>query len=141
MIQSGSVVTMNYVLTIDGTEIQSSRATGPIEYAHGKHEILPGLEEQLEGLEEGERKQVAVAPEKAYGRPDPEAIRSFPRAHFNALPEIRTGEMVRGKLGTKDFEATIVSVDDEQVVLDMNHPLAGKTLEYEVEIVKVKQES
>jgi FKBP-type peptidyl-prolyl cis-trans isomerase SlyD len=128
---------MNYVLTIDGQEVESSKTTGPIQYAHGQNELLPGLEEELEGLEEGERKHVTVGPEKAFGTPDPAAVRSVPRSAFRELPEVRAGEMVRGKLGDKEFQATIMRVDDEHVMLDMNHPLAGKTLKYDVEIVSV----
>ena len=138
MIRNGSQVTMHYVLRVDGREIESSRKTGPVEYIQGRHEILPGLEDRLEGLEEGQHKRVAVEPDEAYGQPDPEGIRSFPRTAFHELPEVRVGEMVQGKIGTKEFHATITGVDDEQVLLDMNHPLAGKTLEYDVEIVKIE---
>ncbi|HXV64051.1 MAG TPA: FKBP-type peptidyl-prolyl cis-trans isomerase [Vicinamibacteria bacterium] len=138
MIRNGSQVTMHYVLKVDGREIESSRGAGPVEYVHGQQQILPGLENELEGLEEGQRKRVAVEPDEAYGQPDPEGIRSFPRSAFHDLPSVRVGEMVQGKIGTKEFHATIMGVDDEQVLLDMNHPLAGKTLEYDVEIVKVE---
>lgn len=137
MIQHGSHVKMNYILTIDGQEVQSSRSSGPIEYSHGSHELLPGLEDELEGLEEGQKKQVAIPPEKAFGRPDPDAVRSVPRSAFRDVQGVREGEVVKGKLGDKDFQATIVRVDNEHVLLDMNHPLAGKTLHYDVEIVKV----
>lgn len=137
MIEQGSHVRLHYVLKVDGRAIDTSRDAEPIEYTHGESQILPGLEEQLQGLEEGQHKVVAVEPEGAYGQPDPEAVRSFPRSAFRDLQEVRAGQMIRGKVGGDEFRATIVSVDADQVLLDMNHPLAGKTLEYEVEIVKV----
>lgn len=137
MIEDGSHVTMKYVLKVDGEEIDSSTSSGPFEYTHGRRQILPGLEEELEGLNAGERKQVALGPEKAYGTPDPDAVRSFPRDAFSNVEQVRAGEMVRGKIGSREFHASVVSVDSEQVLLDMNHPLAGKTLEYDIEIVRV----
>ena len=137
MIKKESKVTLNYKLTVDGEVVDSSEGKDPFTYNHGEGEIVPGLEEALEGMKEGEKKSISVPPEKGYGEANPDAMQKVPRAAFQGGGELAVGEMVLGQAGGHEFQAKIVALDDEEVTLDLNHPLAGKTLEFQVEIMAV----
>jgi len=137
VIKKESKVTLNYKLTVDGEVVDSSEGKDPFTYNHGEGEIVPGLEEALEGMKEGEKKSISVPPEKGYGEANPDAMQKVPRAAFQGGGELAVGEMVLGQAGGHEFQAKIVALDDEEVTLDLNHPLAGKTLEFQVEIMAV----
>jgi len=113
------------------------RDYGPLEVHVGAGEIIPGLDEALIGMEVGEKKTVTVPPEKAYGMPNPELIIEVPISEFT-----RAGlEPVEGLYVMTDSGiAKIREVGEETVKLDFNHPLAGKTLIFEVEIVGIEKE-
>jgi FKBP-type peptidyl-prolyl cis-trans isomerase 2 len=113
------------------------REYGPLGVTIGAGEIIPGLDEALIGMEEGEKRTIEVPPEKAYGMPNPELIIDVPVSDFtNAGLEPQEGLYVMTDSGI----AKIVSVGEESVKLDFNHPLAGKTLLFEVEIVEISKE-
>lgn len=137
MIKEGSKVTLHYTLTVDGEVVDSSQGKDPFSYQHGEHEIVPGLEEELEGLKVGEKKAISVPPEKGYGNANPDAVQKVPKAAFQGGGELAVGEMVLGQAGGHEFQARIIAMDDEEVTLDLNHPMAGKTLEFQVEVVAV----
>lgn len=130
------VVTMHYTLTDDsGTVLDSSAGHTPMNYLHGHGNIVPGLEKALEGAVAGFKAKVTVAAAEGYGEIDPEAVFDAPREHFPDDMELVPGIMVTGGHGSP---LTVVEVTDSVVVLDGNHPLAGKTLHFEVEIVDVR---
>lgn len=137
MIQNGSHVTFHYTLTVDGEVIDSSAGREPLSYVHGQGQIIPGLEEQLAGLESGQKVSVTVEPEKAYGPSHPEAIQQVPRAAFRDPDQLRPGDMVSGQMQGQQFQARVTEVGQEFITLDLNHPLAGKTLHFDVEILEV----
>lgn len=112
------------------------REYGPMWVRIGVGEIIPGLDEAIIGMEAGEKKTVTVPPEKAYGMPNPELVISVPREEFTkAGLEPQEGLYVMTDSGI----AKIVSVGESEVSLDFNHPLAGKTLVFEVEVIEVKR--
>lgn len=138
MIRKGSKVTFHYILKVDDEVVDSSAGGDPLSYVHGSDEIVPGLEEGLEGLKAGDKKDVVVSPEKGYGPHDAEAIRKFPKSSFDGNEQPKVGGVVQGDMGGHPFMAKIVEVTDKMITLDLNHPLAGKVLHFSVEIVTVK---
>jgi len=137
MIKTGSNVTLHYTLSVDGEQIESSKGGDPLAYVHGEGQIIPGLEQQLVGLSVGDTKDAVIEPGQAYGQRDPEAVRSMPRDAFTDPDAVKVGDVVTGEAGGQPIRAQIVEVGNEEITVDLNHPLAGKTLRFEVEIVTV----
>jgi FKBP-type peptidyl-prolyl cis-trans isomerase SlyD len=138
MIQKGSKVQIHYTLTVDGEKVESSKGGEPLSYVHGEGQIIPGLEEELDGLTPGEKKDVRVAPEKGYGKRDPGALHEVPKTAWQEPGRLSVGEVVSGRTRDgRDFQARIADIGSATVTLDMNHPLAGETLEFQVEVVEV----
>jgi FKBP-type peptidyl-prolyl cis-trans isomerase 2 len=135
MIRNGSSVKMHYTLTVEGAVVDSSQGQEPLAFVMGSGQIISGLEEALEGLEAGAKKQVRVPPEKAYGPRDENAVHKVPKTAFQMDRELKPGDVVGGQIGDQPFQAVIEAVGAEEITLNLNHPLAGKTLDFEVEIV------
>jgi len=136
-IQNGSKVSIHYKLTVDGKQIDSSEDKQPLNYTHGEGQIIPGLEKELEGLESGDKKTVTVVPEEGYGHHNPEAVQKVPRTAFAEPEKLQIGSIVRGQAGNQTFSAVVVEISDSDVTLDTNHPLAGKTLNFDIEVISV----
>lgn len=129
-----------YTLKVDGTVVEVISAQEAIEYLHGSENLVPGLEAALEGKKAGDKFNVTVAPEDGYGAYDEDDVEQIDRSEFEDFPEIQPGmeiEMVDDEGDV--FEATVMEVNDEYVKLDFNAPLAGKTLEYSVEVISVRE--
>jgi len=136
-IQSASTVELEYTLTdATGAIISSNRGLVPLRYVHGRHEIPPGLEQALVGLHAGDRKAVTVAPEDGFGPIDPEAITEVPKESIpsDALA-VGTPLIARGPEGER--RVRVKEVREKSVVLDLNHPLAGQTLHFDVQVLGV----
>ncbi len=130
MIKEGSKVKFDYTLTVDGKVADTSAGRGPLEYTHGAGHIIPGLEEELTGMKVGDKKTVKVAPEKGYGKVLEEAIRRVPKEAIGGAEHLKVGDMVGAS-------AVVKEITDKEVVLDFNHPLAGKELTFDVEIKEI----
>ncbi len=133
------VVTLNYTVKVDGDTVDSSEGSDPIEFIQGKGMLIGGMERALYGLAAGEHKQFRVAPADGYGDEDPDAIAEVPRGEFP--PEIPLEPGVELLLKDEDgdeMEAHIVSVGEDTVTLDFNHPLAGKELDFSVEVLALR---
>jgi FKBP-type peptidyl-prolyl cis-trans isomerase SlyD len=139
-ISRDKVVSMNYTLTDTAGEVLDSSEGKPMEYLQGHQNIIPGLETALEGLKPGDRKQVTIQPDDAYGKHNPELIFSLPLAQFGGQAP-KAGMMVQLQSPEGDMMATIKKVDNNEVTLDANHPLAGKVLNFDVEIMDVRDAS
>jgi FKBP-type peptidyl-prolyl cis-trans isomerase SlyD len=137
MIKKGSQVKLHYTLSVDDEVVDSSQNDEPLSYTHGEEQIVPGLEEHLEGMGVGEKKKATVDPEKGYGLYSEEGLQAVARSAFNDPSGLKPGDVVSGQAEGQAFEARVTEVGDEEITLDLNHPLAGKTLEFEVEIVEV----
>lgn len=136
------VVHLDYVLTVDGDIADSTAGREPLPYLHGHNNLVKGLEVQLEGMQIGEGKTVTVAPEDAYGLLDETAYMDMERSKFPENFEFNTGRPLRLNTGDgRIVSATISEVKDDVVVLDFNHPLAGKTLTFEVSISDIREAS
>lgn len=141
-ISAGKVVFFHYTLTNDaGETIDSSRNGDPLPYLHGAGNIVPGLEKQLEGKALGDRFEAVVKPEQGYGvrhgNPMP-----VPRDQFPADLELQPGMQFFGEdpNGNK-FPLWIAAIEDGTILVDPNHPLAGVTLHFDVEIASIRDGS
>ncbi len=137
-IQKGSTVTIHYTLKVDRKMVDSSIDREPLTYVQGLGQIVPGLEEQLIGLNQGDKKHVTVSPDKGYGPIYPDAFQNLPRKTFKNSKSLKVGDVVTGQFNGGPVRATIQDIDRKNVSLNLNHPLAGKILEFDVEVVKVK---
>lgn len=138
MIKEGSKVTLHYTLRVGDQVIESSKGRRPLTYVQGKGELIPGLEQELAGMEAGETRTIHVPADRGYGPVHPEAVQKFPRAAFQDPDAIELGDVVSGELSGHPFQATVTAISEDEITLDLNHPLAGKDLDFDVEIVSVE---
>ncbi len=139
VIEQGKLVKIDYTLTVDGAVVDTSTGKGPLSYVQGAKQIIPGLEEQLAGLKVGDQKKVTVAPEKGYGPVRKEAVQVIPLKLFGGDPKkLKEGSMVTGRNGDRTLQARVLKISKKDVTLDFNHPLAGKTLNFDVTVVGVE---
>jgi FKBP-type peptidyl-prolyl cis-trans isomerase SlyD len=140
-IANGTVVGVEYSLHLgDGKIIDASEPGETLTYLHGEGQIVPGLETALEGLSAGERKQVVVAPAEGYGEHDPHGIQEVEKKAFpdGFQPEVGMELTAEGADG-EPVPFAVREVREGSVVIDLNHPLAGKTLHFDVTIREVRE--
>ena len=140
MITEGSVVRFEYTVSDEkGEVLQSNRGQEPVTYTHGQHEIIPGLEKALSEMDVNEEKTIRVRPEEAYGRLDPKGFKEVPKSDIPISdPKVGTPLNARGPQG-EDALIHIREVKQDTVILDFNHPLAGKILKFDVKVVGIEQ--
>ncbi|HET8538239.1 MAG TPA: peptidylprolyl isomerase [Anaeromyxobacter sp.] len=139
-IGSGSVVGIDYSLHLgDGKVVDASGPGEPMTYLHGEGQIVPGLESALEGLSVGDQKRVVLSPGDGYGEHDPRGVQEVPRGAFppGFEPETGTELSAEGPDG-QPVPFTIREVRPETILIDLNHPLAGKTLHFDVTVREVR---
>jgi FKBP-type peptidyl-prolyl cis-trans isomerase SlyD len=137
-VTTGKKVSVQYTLRLeDQTVVESTVGSEPLVYTHGTHEIIPGLEKALEGMAVGETKQVTVAPLEGYGLANPDAVVEVSK-HLLPATALRVGAQLQGEGpdGQPVFPR-VVAVKDETVILDFNHPLAGKTLYFDITVTNI----
>ncbi len=137
MIKDGSKVKFDYTLTVDGQVADTSAGRAPLEYTHGAGHIIKGLEKEMTGMNVGDKKTVTVKPEEGYGLVLEEAIRRVPKTSIGGAEHLKVGDMVGASNAGHTFRAVVKEITDTEVVLDFNHPLAGKTLTFDVEIKEI----
>jgi FKBP-type peptidyl-prolyl cis-trans isomerase SlyD len=131
-------VGLQYTLSVDGVIVDSTEGQGPWHYIHGHQQMIPGLERQLEGLRAGDQRDITVNPEEGYGESDPALFVEVPVSDLPADVAPKPGVVLRGvNPDGQSFQARIAEVKPESVVLDLNHPLAGKTLRFSVQVADV----
>ena len=139
MVENGKTVSINYVLTVDGEQVDASQEGQPLQYVQGESQIIPGLENELSGLKVGDTKEVVVAADDAYGPVNPEAIVEVPKDQVPAEITPEVGMVL--SMNTPDgraMPAQIQEVKEDVLVLNLNHPLAGKELHFDIEVVNVQ---
>ena len=135
-VQDNMGVGLEYTLTVEGDVVESTEGREPLRYIHGRSQIIPGLERQLAGLHIGETAEVSVNPEEGYGLVDPEAFIEVPRTQLPADVTPEVGMVLRGiNPDGQNFQARVDELKEESAVLNLNHPLAGKTLNFKVKIL------
>lgn len=138
-IENDKVVTLHYKLNdADGEEIERSDAAEPMRYLHGHGNIIAGLEEALNGKSVGENVRVTLPPEQAYGVHQPDAQQRIPIKHLLEKKRLSVGQIVTVKTAQGERQVQIVKVGKFNVDVDTNHPLAGMTLEFVIDIDEVR---
>ncbi len=139
-ITKNKVVTFSFVMNDEAGNTLDGSFNEEIVYLHGYHHILPTLEEGLAGKKKGESVTIILPPEKGYGLREEQLVQSVPRTQFAEAGTLKVGMKVFSP-DNQDFVMTVVGVDEEKVVLDANHPLAGKTLQFVISIIDVREAS
>ena len=136
-VATGDNVKVHYRGTLtDGTEFDNSHTRGePLEFTIGSGQMIVGFNDAIIGMAEGEKKTFSLTPEMAYGHRIEEAVQAVPRSAFGDDFELEIGGMVQGNGPRGPFVAKIQQLDEDTVTLDLNHPLAGQELSFEVEVV------
>ena len=139
-IEKNRVVTFNYTLRDEqGAVLDSSSGRGALSYLHGKGNIIPGLEQALAGKSAGDKLDVTVAPEQGYGARDERLVQIVARAKFGEVASLAPGMQVRANGPQGPRMVTVVRVDRDFVTVDANHPLAGRTLLFSLEVADVRK--
>ena len=138
-IENGATVQLEYTLTDDGGKVLDSNKGGtPLTYTQGQQQIIPGLEKALDGMSEGEERKVTVKPAEAYGEVDPNAITEVPKERIPAEALTVGGQLVAQGQGGERRVVRIREIKEKTVIIDLNHPLAGKTLLFDVKVLGVQ---
>ncbi len=139
-ITQNAVASIEYTLTDDSGEvIDTSKGQGPLTYLHGTGSLIPGLESELEGKGVGDAFKVRVEPDQAYGQRNDEMVQDVSRDQLPPDLDIQIGMQLQAQTEQGMHVVTVVGVKEAQVRLDANHPLAGVTLNFDVEIVEVRE--
>jgi len=135
----GSTVTLHLALTLeDGSVAESTFDEGPLTFTMGDGTLVHGLELALYGLRPGDTQRLALYPEQAFGAHDPQRIHRLPRAVFPADIELTPGNIIAFDTPEgEEIAGTLLSLDDRTVEVDLNHPLAGRRVIFDVEIIDV----
>jgi FKBP-type peptidyl-prolyl cis-trans isomerase SlyD len=138
-IDQNTVVSIHYTLTnSEGNVMDSSVGQQPLAYLHGASNIIPGLENALTGKAVGDTLAVTVEPEQGYGEVREEMIQAVERSNFAGVDEIEVGMQFMAQTPWGEQPVTVVGIEGDSVTLDGNHPLAGQTLKFDVEVVEVR---
>ncbi len=138
-VSTGKQVSIEYTLTLeDKTVVDTNVGADPLTFIQGSHNIIPGLESALDGMKIGDSKQVTVTPEDAYGTVNKDALSEIEKAHIpedsHKIGAVLQGQNPDGRV----IIARVVEIKEETIMLDYNHPLAGKTLNFDVKIMDVQ---
>lgn len=141
LISTDKVVHLEFTVTDgEGNQIDSTEQSGPLVYLHGHNNIIPGLETALEGKDVADRLDVTLKPEEAYGETVPEMIQSVPRENFQGIDDIKEGMAFEAQGSNGETRRVIVTeVNKDNVTVDANHPLAGKTLNFDLTVHTIRE--
>jgi FKBP-type peptidyl-prolyl cis-trans isomerase SlyD len=141
-VEDRKVVSFHYSLSNDkGEPLESSREGDALVYLHGYRNIIPGLEKAMAGKDVGDSFQVTVEPAEAYGERNANSVQRVSAKHFPNPKALKPGQLVRLQTRNGPVQATIVKVGRFNVDVDTNHPLAGQTLTFDVEITDIRDAS
>lgn len=132
-------VTLHFALHLeDGNTVDSTFDKAPATFKVGDGNLLPGFENALFGLKAGDKRDITVPPENAFGQPNPQNLQVMPRNQFEGM-ELAEGLLVIfNDAANAELPGIVKAFDDQQVTVDFNHPLSGKTLRFEVQILDVR---
>lgn len=144
-IEKGDKVKVDYTGKLDSGEVFDSSKHGdhshPIEFVVGSGMVIPGFDNAVLGMNEGEEKEIVLKPEEAYGMPNKELVRSFPREQIPLAQEPEVGMVLamQDPASGQQFPVKIDSFDEKTITLDLNPPLAGQTLHFEIKIAGIEK--
>ena len=141
LIEKDTIATVHYIGTLpdDGSEFDSSKGKEPLSFLVGHGQMIPGFEEEMMGATVGEKRIFTLAPERAYGLRNEDGIQKGPRSQFPQ--DIKVGITLIAETEMGQVPITVSAIEGDEVTIDMNHPLAGKALRFEVEVIKVRNAS
>ncbi|WP_372796545.1 FKBP-type peptidyl-prolyl cis-trans isomerase [Litorivivens sp.] len=139
-IDTQSRITLHFELAMeDGAVVDSTFERTPATFTYGDGSLLPGVEKKLLGMCAGEKKDFVLNPEDAFGQPNPANIQHFKRDQFGADMELAEGVVISfADAQRAELPGVVQSISDDEVVVNFNHPLAGRTLRFTAEILKVE---
>jgi len=138
VIENGNTIQVQYKGYFDDNEV-FDQSKDPLEFEVGKKQVIKGFEEAVVGMKKGDKKTFHVKAEEAYGQHKPEFVQKIPKQAVANLKELKEGQII----GLQDnqgrqFMGKVIKIEDEFIELDFNHPLAGKDLNFDIEIVDIK---
>ena len=139
IIEDKRVVLMEYKLTDNDGNVIDQSDKEPLAYLHGSGQIIPGLEKELVGKKVGDELKVTVAPAEGYGEFDESLLTKVEKEHLAGIPNLEIGMQVQGESPEGVAIFTVKEINDAEVILDANHPLAGQTLNFDVKVVEVRE--
>ena len=141
LISNQKVATIHYTLTNDQQKVLDSSDGGdPLSYIHGIGNLISGLESELEGKGAGDRFRASIAPAQAYGERDEELVQTVGTESFDGIDDLQVGLQLEATAegDEESHTVTVVAIDGDRVTVDGNHPLAGETLHFDVDVVSVR---
>lgn len=137
--QDGDTVRIHYTGTLDnGTQFDSSAGREPIEFTLGSHSVIPGFEDGVKGMQVGEQKQINIPAEEAYGERNESLVEEVPLQNFPPDLELQVGMHLQAQSPNgENFNVMVTALNEASATLDGNHPLAGETLNFELELVEI----
>jgi FKBP-type peptidyl-prolyl cis-trans isomerase SlpA len=142
-IAPGTQINLHFSLTIvDGDEVDSTFGRKPATFVFGDGNLLPGVEAKLLGLKAGDKQSFILAPQDAFGQRNPANIQRFPRSQFSADMALEPGLVISfADAARAELPGVVSEIDEESVMVDFNHPLAGRSLTFSVEILGVSAQA
>jgi len=138
-IADDKVVGIHYTLKdTDGVTIDSSAGRDPLYYLHGYGQLVPGLEDELEDKDLNEKFNLKVKPEDAYGEYNKELVYVLDKSKFPDPTKVEIGMTFTSKTSEGEFNLNVIALEGDNVTLDANHPLAGRELDFDVEVVEIR---
>lgn len=138
-VQSGDKVEIHYTGSLnDGTEFDSSAGKDPLKFTVGAGQVIQGLDKAVEGMEVGDKKNINIEPDEAYGPRQDQMVGEVPKSALpsHIEPEVGMGLQTKNQDG-QDMQLTVIEVKDDTITVDANHPLAGKPLNFEIELMQI----
>ena len=139
-ISEGTRVFLNFSVSLeDGSEVDTNFGGDPVDFAVGDGSLLPGFERRLFGMTAGQRQMFRVPPEDAFGQPNENNVQRLPRDQFEEDIDLEIGLVFSfADAGGGELPGMIIAFDDEEVTIDFNHPLAGRTILFDVQVHRVE---
>ena len=138
-IAQDQVVSIHYTLRNDAGDVLDKSSDGaPLSYLHGHGNLIPGLERELAGKNTGDKLQVKIPPADGYGEYDKELVQRVPRRALKGVPNVKVGMRLHARTEQGAREVTVTQLTGDLVTLDGNHPLAGQSLNFEVEVADIR---
>ena len=137
--KAGDTVKIHYTGTLDdGTEFDSSRGRDPLEFELGAGQVIPGFDEAVHGMNEGDSKTVSIPPEQAYGERHDQMVQDVPKSALppGIEPEVGMALSATNQEGA-EMQLTVTAVQEDTITVDGNHPLAGQALNFDIELVSI----
>lgn len=138
-VADNKVISIHYILTNDnGAVIDQSDDGQPLIYLHGAGNIIPGLEQALLGKSAGDKLKVTVSPDQGYGERVESMVQVVPKSMFEGIDKIELGMQFHAEGNTGPVVVTVTRIEGDQITIDGNHPLAGETLTFDVEVADIR---